>query len=166
MGENDPKILKTEFPDKWKSLTKKLAYPYECFDSIDDYQKPIDKLDKENFFSKIKNECPDDEEREQTKEIIKLINIKNGKELTQLNLKSDVLLLACVFENFMKVSINEFGINPSYCVSLPGYTWQYGSKYTGINLQMLQDKDLISSLENNIRGGKSSIMGDTYIKRK
>ena len=27
MRENDLKILKTEFPDKWKYLTKKLAYP-------------------------------------------------------------------------------------------------------------------------------------------
>ena len=27
MGENDLKILKTGFPDKWKYLTKKLTYP-------------------------------------------------------------------------------------------------------------------------------------------
>ena len=37
MGENDLKLLKMEFPDKWKYLTKKLAYPYEYFNSIDDY---------------------------------------------------------------------------------------------------------------------------------
>ena len=37
IGENDLKILKTGFPDKWKYLTKKLAYPYEYFNSIDDY---------------------------------------------------------------------------------------------------------------------------------
>ena len=47
MGENDLKILKTGFPDKWKYLTKKLAYPYEYFNSIDDYQKPVDNLKKE-----------------------------------------------------------------------------------------------------------------------
>ena len=29
MGESDLKTLKTGFPDEWKSLTKKLAYPYE-----------------------------------------------------------------------------------------------------------------------------------------
>ena len=28
MGENDLKILKTGFPDKWKYLSEKLAYPY------------------------------------------------------------------------------------------------------------------------------------------
>ena len=37
-------------------------------------------------------------------------------------------------------------------------------KYTGINLQTLQDKDMILLLENNIRGGISSVMGDRYIK--
>ena len=164
MGENDLKILKTGFPDMWKYLTKKLAYPYEYFNSIDDYQKPVDNLKKEHFFSKLKNKCPDDEEIQRTKDIMKRFNIKNGEELTEIYLKSDVLLLACVFEKFIKVSINEFKINPLYCVSLPGYTWQCGIKYTGINIQTLQDKDMILLLENNIRGGISPVMGDRYIK--
>ena len=164
MGENDLKILKTGFADKWKYLTKKLAYPYEYFNSIEDYQKPVDNLKKEHFFSKLKNGYPNDEEIQRTKDIIEKFNIKNGEELTEIYLKSDVLLLACVFEKFIKVSINEFVINPLYCVSLPGYTWQCGLKYTGINLQTLQDKDMILLLENNILGGISSVMGDRYIK--
>ena len=164
MGENDLKILKKGFPDKWKFLTKKLAYPYEYFNSIDDYQKPVDNLENKDFFSTLKNKCPDDKEIDRTREIIKKFNIKNGDELTEIYLKSDVLLLACVFEKFIKVSVNEFGINPLYCVSLPRYTWQCGLKYTGVNLQTLQDKDMILLLENNIRGGISSVMGDRYIK--
>ena len=57
MGENDLKTLKIGFPDKWKYLTKKSAYPYEYFNSIEDYQKPVDNLKKEDFFSKLKNKC-------------------------------------------------------------------------------------------------------------
>ena len=79
-------------------------------------------------------------------------------------MKSDVLLLACVFEKIIKVSVNEFGINPLYCVSLPGYTWQCGLKYTGKDLQTLRDKDMTFLLENIIRGGISSVMGDRYVK--
>ena len=127
-GENDLKILKTGFPNKWKFLTKKLAYPYEYFNSINDYQKPVDNLKKEDFFSKLKNKCPDDEEIERTKEIIEKFNIKNGEKLTEKYLKSDVLLITCVFEKFIKVSFGEFGIHPLYCVSLPGYTWLCGLK--------------------------------------
>ena len=162
--EDDFKILKKEFPDKWQYLNKKLAYPYEYFNSIDDYKKPVHNLKKEDFFSKLKNKCPDDEEIQRTKQIIEIFNIKDGKELTELYLKSDVILLADVFEKFIKISVEEFGINPLYCVSLPGYTWQYGMKYTDINLQTLQDKEMILLLENNIRGGISSVMGDRYIK--
>ena len=48
-------------------------------------------------------------------------------------------------------------------MSLPGYTYQCALKYTDIKLQTLQDKDLILLIENNIRGGISSIMGDRYV---
>ena len=73
-------------------------------------------------------------------------------------------MLSCVFEKFIKISVNQYDINPLYCVSQPGYTWQCGLKYTGIKLQSLQDKDMILLLEIIIRGGISSVMGDRYIK--
>ena len=73
--EDDFKILKEEFPVKWQYINKNLAYPNEYFNSIGEYQKPIDNLKKEDFFSKLKNECPGDEEIQRTKENIK--NFKN-----------------------------------------------------------------------------------------
>ena len=157
MGEIDLKFLKAGFPDKWKCLTKKLAYLFEFCKCIEVYQKPIDKLKKKDFFSKLKNKCPYDEEIQRTMDIIDKFNIQDGEELTEIYLKSDVLLLTCVFEKFIKVSFNEFEINLLYCVSLPGYTGQCGLKYTGMNLQTLQDKDMILLLE-------TSVMGDRYIQ--
>ena len=124
----------------------------------------ITNLTKEDYFSKLKNGYPDDEEIERTNKIIETFNIKTGKELTELYLKSDVILLADVFEKFIKVSIKEFEINPLYCVSLPGYTWECGLKHTNIKLQTLQDLNMILLIENNIRGGISSVMGDRYVK--
>ena len=100
-----------------------MASPYEYFNSIEDCQKPVESLEREGFLSKLKNTYSTDEKIEQTKEFIKQVNIKNGEELTRLYLKSDVLLLASVFEKLIKVSINEFGIHPLYCISLLGYTW-------------------------------------------
>ena len=50
-------------------------------------------------------------------------------------------------------------------MSLPGCTWQCGLKYPRINLQTLQDKDLILTLENNIRSGFSAVMGDRYVNQ-
>ena len=164
LDEDDFKFLKKEFPDKWQYLNKKLAYPYQYFNNIDDYKKPVDKLKKEDFFSKLKNDYPDDDEIERTKEIIKLFDIKNGEELTKLYCKCDVIFLADVMEKFVKVSFEEYGIYRLYFVSLPGYTYQCALNYTDIKLQTLQDKDLILLIEKNIRGGISSVMGDRCVK--
>ena len=79
IGENDLKILKTEFPDKWMCLTKKLAYPYEYFNSIEDYNKPVDNLENKDFFSKLKIKCPDDNEIVRTREFIKKFILKMVK---------------------------------------------------------------------------------------
>ena len=71
--------MKKQVPDKWHCLNQKLAYRYEYFNNIEDYQKPDDNLQKEDFFSKLKNDYPDDVEIERTKQNIKLFNIKSGK---------------------------------------------------------------------------------------
>ena len=69
-----------------------------------------------------------------------------------------------MFLKFIKVSGNKFGIHLLYCISLPGYTRRCGLKNTGINLETLQNKDMISLLGNNIGGGISSVIGDLYVK--
>ena len=61
-----------------------------------------------DFFSKLKNKCPGDEEIQRTMDVIKKFNIKIGEELTETILKSDVSLLTCVFEKLIKVSVKEF----------------------------------------------------------
>ena len=79
MVENDLKFLKDALDDRWKYLTKKLGYPDEFFNSIDDYQKPTTDLKEEDIFSKLKNKCPRDEEIARTVDIIKRFKIKNGE---------------------------------------------------------------------------------------
>ena len=54
MGENDLKLLKMEFRENWKCLSKKLAHRYEYFNTINDYQKPVENLKKEIFFRNSK----------------------------------------------------------------------------------------------------------------
>ena len=81
-----------------------------------------------------------------------------------LYLKMDVLQLADVFENFVESSTRECNINPLYSYSLPGYTWKAGLKLTNIKFEFIKDKDLLLLLENNIRGGISSVMGDQFIE--
>ena len=97
LDENDFIILKREFRNNLIILNQELAYPYEYFNSVDDYQNSVDTLKKEDFFSKLKNNYPDDNEIDRRKEITKLIKIKIREQLTRLNMKTDITLLADVF---------------------------------------------------------------------
>ena len=165
LDEDDFLILRKDFPDNCDILKKKIAYPYEYFNKIQDYQKPDAYLKKADFFSKLRNKCPDDNEIERTIQVTNLFNIKNGEELTSLYVKTDIILLADVFEKFMKVSTKHYGISPLYSVSVCSYTLQCCSKYTDIKLKTVQDKEMILLIENNIRGGYSSVMWDRNVKR-
>ena len=161
IGEKDLNFLKREYPaNKWKFLTKEFAHPYKYFNSLEYYQEPVDSLKKEDFLSKLKNDYPSIVEIVRTKKLIERFDIRNGEVLTKLYCKTDDNLLTCVFKKIIKVIINELANNPLFCVSLSGYTWPCVLKYTGVNNQTLQDKNMTLFLENNNREGISSVMGD------
>ena len=141
---------------------KKLAYPYEYL-NLDNFQEPLN-LTKEDYWSTLTQSYPSDDDIKRTQELIDKNKIKNGRELTMLYLKMDVLQLADVFENFVESSTREYKINPLYSYSLPGYTWKAGLKLTDIKLDFIKDKELLLLLENNIRGGISSVMGDRHVQ--
>ena len=62
--------MKKDFLDKGQYINEKLAYQYEYFKSIDDYEKPVDNSKKEDFFSKLKNKRPSDDKIQGTKKIL------------------------------------------------------------------------------------------------
>ena len=149
-------------------IIENVVYPYEYF-TFNDFQKPLN-LTKEDFWSTLKQETPPDEEQTCTQEIIRKFSIKNGQELTMFYLQMDVLHLADVFENWVEKSVFMYGINPLYSYSVPGYTWKAGLKLTNIKLDFIKDTSKLASdkeisllLENNIRGGVSSVMDDRQV---
>ena len=121
-------------------------------------------MKKKDFSRNLKINCLSDEGKERTKVFINLFNIENGEQSTKLYCKSDVILLGEFFAKFTKVSVIEFDNNLRYFVSLPGYTWQRGMHYTDNELETLRDKDLVLTLENNIRCGISCVMGHRCVR--
>ena len=104
-----------------------MAYPYEYF-NLDILDKPFN-LTKE--YNTETRKSPQ-KQFNCTQEIIKMYGIESGYPLTMLYLKMDVIQLADVFENFVEQSTLEYGINPLYNYSAPGYTWRAGLKLTNI----------------------------------
>ena len=87
------------------------------------------------------------------KRVFKDFEIKNLGEYHDLYLKSDTLLLADVFENFSKMCLNIYQLDPAKFLSAPGLAWQAALKKTVVKLELLTDIDMLLMVEKGIRGG-------------
>ena len=111
----------------------------------------------------MKIDCPVDKKIERKDKIMKTFNNENGSDLTKLFFENDAISSGVISDKILKKSMKDFGCNPVYCVSLPGYGWLCGMKNTDHKLQTLQDKELMFLLENKIRVRNSSVLGHRYI---
>ena len=82
---------------------------------------------------------------------------KTIKDYHDLYLKSDVLLLADVFENFRKTCLKHYKLDPAHYYTSPGLAWDACLKTTGQNLELLSDYDMLMMFERGIRGGITHI---------
>ena len=60
------------------------------------------------------------------------LKLKDLGEYHDLYVKSDMLLLADVFENFRNKYLEIYELNPIYFVYAPGLAWQACFKKTGV----------------------------------
>ena len=89
---------------------------------------------------------------------IKKLNEYHDSEYHDLYLKSDVLLLAGVFESFRKICLKIYELDPAKFISAPGLAWQAAWKKTEVKLKLLNDVDMLLMVEKGIAGGISHII--------
>ena len=147
---------KKEFGEKVKLISRKGIYPYDYMNGINKFSE--EKLpQKEEFFSKL-NDCGiSDEDYDHAQRIWKEFGMKNLGEYHDLYLKSDVLLLADVFEEFRNVCMENYSLDPAWYYTSPGLSWDALLKHSGVKLELLTDPDILLLFEKGIRGGISMI---------
>ena len=93
-------------------------------------------------------------------------NIWNGFKMNSMDdyhdlyLKADVLLLADIFQEFIKTCLNYYGLDPCHYFSSPGLSWDAMLKMSGIELELISDIDMHLFIEKGMRGGISYIAKD------
>ena len=163
LSEDDFKNLEKYFiPEEIKLLKQKGFYPYEYMDNIEklkDTKPPPQKA----FYSKLTGKGINNYNYNHVLEVWKTCKIKKLKEYHEVYNKTDVLLLADVFEKFRDLCLKNYGLDPAHYYTAPGLAWDAMLKMTKINLELLSDVDKLLMIEKGIRGG-ISIISNRYGK--
>ena len=84
------------------------------------------------------------------KRVCKHFEIKNLGEYHDLYLKSDTLLLADVFENFRKICLKIYHLDPVKFLSAPGLALEAALKKIEVKLKLLTDIDMLLMVEKEL----------------
>ena len=146
--------MKRIFGDKADLLSRKGVYPYDFMESFEKFGENLP--EKSDFFSKLYNCGISDKDYEHACHVWKEFEMKNMEEYHDLYLKTDVLLLADVFENFRKVCQKRYESDPAHYYTTPGLTWDAMLKLTEVELELLNDLNMLQMIERGMRGGNSN----------
>lgn len=135
-------------------LERKGVFPYDYVDSIERLsEKSLPSI--EHFYSQLNEEGISQREYEFACEIWKKFQLKTLGEYSELYLKTDVLLLADVFENFRDACYATYKLDPAHYFTAPGFSFDAMLKYTGVKIELFTDVEMLIFIERGIRGGIS-----------
>ena len=141
--------------EKLDLMSKKGVYPYDFMDSFEKFNEKLPS--KEEFYSILNDEDITDDQYKHAQNVWNTFNLKNMGEYHDLYLKSDILLLADVFENFRKTCLQYYKLDPCHYFTSPGLSWDAMLKMTDIKLELMIDIDMFQFIEKGMRGGTSYI---------
>ena len=138
---------------KHKSLLlRKGVFPYSYFDSFDVLEEK--RLpQKKHFFNELTNTHISDDDFNFANMVFSKLKCSSFKDYLFVYLNTDVVLLADVFENFRRLSMEYFELDPVHFYTTPSLTWSAGLKTTKVELELLTDIDMYLMFESGIRGG-------------
>ena len=102
---------------------------------------------KDSFYSILTDEGISDEQYQHAQIIWDTIVVRTMGNYHDLYLKSDILLLADVFENFRKTCLQYYKLDPTHYFTSPGLSWDAMLNMTGIKLELMTDVDIFQFIE-------------------
>lgn len=132
---------------------KKGDFPYDWFD--DPAKLRATALPPGPWYNKLTNSCVNSEEAEK-------IWSENGmREFVQFliyYLMMDILQLCDAFEEFRRICVEDFGVDPVHFQGAPALTWFFGVLHNPQMFKIIKDTLIYLDIQNGIRGGVSQAM--------
>jgi len=158
LSKDKLRTLQREFSklsiENFNLLTRKGVFPYEYIDCIEKLEEMC-LPSRESFYSSLTGDTVSESDYAHAANVWQRFSIRTLGEYSDLYLKTDVLLLTDIFENFRDSCVASYGLDPAYYYTLPGFTWDAMLKHTRINFELLTDIDMVMFIERGIRGGLS-----------
>ena len=130
-------------------LTRKGVYPYEYINSWDRFEEtqlpPISA-----FYSNLNMSSISEEDHQHAQRVWKEFGIHNLGDYHDLYLRTDVVLLANVFEAFRDTCLKHYKLDPAHFYTSPGLAWCACLKHTRIRLELLTAPDMLLMFERGI----------------
>ena len=142
--------------EKLALMKEKGLYPYDYMDSEAKFAErhlPA----RKDFYSILTDEEISESDYAHAQKVWEVFEIENMGQYHDLYLKSDVLLLADIFQNFREICLHIYGLDPAHYVSSPGLSWDGMQKMTGVSLDLISDVEMQNFIEKGMRGGISTI---------
>ena len=119
--ERKKDLLKKDDKDKSDLVKEKGFCLYEYMTDFEKFKEQLSS--KEKFYNSLTGKNISDKEYDHVFNVWNKFKMKTIKDYHDLNLKSDVLLLADVFGKFRNNSLKNYGVCPSHYLSAPGLSW-------------------------------------------
>ena len=137
---------------QYNLLTRKGIYPYEYMSSWDHFEEtqlpPI-----EAFYSKLSMSSISSDNYQHAQRVWKEFRIHNLGDYHDLYLRTDVVLLANVYEAFRETCPEHYKLDPAHFYTSSGLALKACLKRTGIRLGFLTDPNILLMFQRGIRGG-------------
>jgi hypothetical protein len=133
-------------------MRRKGVFPYQYIDTFNRLlETKLPPL--EAFYSNLTESNISDEDYAHANRVWKEFGCKTLGEYADLYLKTDVYLLADVFENYRKLTMRTYGLDAADFITAPGLAFAAALKISKIEIQLLQDIDMVLFFEKGLRGG-------------
>ena len=109
------------------------------------------------FFSSLKDRYIIEKDYLHAINVWNVFKMNTMGDYHDLYLKTDILLLADVFEKFINTCLDYYGLDPCHYFRSPGLSWDAMLKMTGTELELISDIDMHLFVEKGMRGGISYI---------